>query len=298
MNYIALIVPPFPYFVHAGTALYRPGDCHRRRSNLKVFDAIFVEYGCLHMTDGNHSYQLKENDILILHPNHTHFGHKNCSKETYFHWFHFYTTGEFTYSSSFKSDSYDPFKSNMYALGSTKIIVPTFQTLPSDKAATLLNLLKQAEMVSIDKYHPEANTLLNRKGTFYYQELLMRIFSLLILNVDTTTHNAIAYSAMNYMLSHYSENITLDVLAVFLSVHPVHIIRCMKKEYGMTPNQLLTDIRIKTAKKHLLDPVLSCSEVADLVGFASSSYFSRVFKQAVGVTPQEYRTSPNAIPDE
>ena len=62
MEYITLSTPPFPYFIHAGSALYRPGDRHRRRSNLKVFDIIYVltNGGPGHATEviTTYSYQL------------------------------------------------------------------------------------------------------------------------------------------------------------------------------------------------------------------------------------------------
>lgn len=290
MEYITLSTPPFPYFIHAGSALYRPGDRHRRRSNLNVFDIIFVEYGDLYMSDGENSYHLAENDALILHPNRTHYGYKNCSAETYFHWLHFYTTGEYTYSNSIKNESYDPYKANVYTISSSNIVIPSFQTLTQDRGTTLLNLLKQVEMVKINKYYPHENSSQAHKGILFYQELLMKILSLIIPNSDTASHNNIAYATLNYLQSHYSDNVTLSDLGNFLNVHPVHIIRCVKREYDVTPNQLLTDIRIKNARNYLLKSSLTCSEIAEMTGFSSLSYFSKVFKRVEGVSPLEYKS--------
>ena len=53
MDIINLTVPGYPYFVSAGSALYRPGDLHRSRSSIGVFDLIYVEYGELYLTDNN-----------------------------------------------------------------------------------------------------------------------------------------------------------------------------------------------------------------------------------------------------
>lgn len=294
MEYITFSVPPFPHFVSSGSALYRAGDQHRKRSTINTFDLIFVEYGCLYLTENEISYHLKANDVFILQPNRTHYGHKKCTKETLFHWLHFSTTNEFICSEHIVIPPNDIFNTSVYSLSTSFISLPAYQSLSSDKASVFLNLIKQTQLVALDKYHPDATTFLLRKDIFYYQELLMRIFPLLVLNANEAQANILAHSAMNYMLNHYFEDISLGILGAFLNVHPVHIIRCMKKEYQMTPNQILTDIRIKNAKKLLADPSFSCADIAEMVGFSSSAYFSKIFKQHVGISPQEYRTANRA----
>ena len=52
----------------------------------------------------------------------------------------------------------------------------------------------------------------------------------------------------------------------------------------------LRDLRIGQAR-HLLEsrPELEVKEIGEIVGYSDQSYFSRVFKQAVGVSPLDYR---------
>ena len=64
MEYVNFSTPPYPHFIIAGSALYRPGDAHGRRSNIGIFDLIFIEYGELYITDGDTAYHLRENELL------------------------------------------------------------------------------------------------------------------------------------------------------------------------------------------------------------------------------------------
>ena len=70
-----------------------------------------------------------------------------------------------------------------------------------------------------------------------------------------------------------------------------HIRRQFHAFTGMTPNEYLTDIRIKYAK-HLLRQKnklrLPVSELAWMCGFYDAAYFCRLFRKHVGSSPSEY----------
>lgn len=66
--------------------------------------------------------------------------------------------------------------------------------------------------------------------------------------------------------------------------------RCFKEDFGTTPHEHLTDMRIDLAKKTLRDDViLSIERIAYLCGYNDSFYFSKVFKKHTGLTPRDYR---------
>ena len=70
-----------------------------------------------------------------------------------------------------------------------------------------------------------------------------------------------------------------------------HFRRCFKKDTGTTPISYLINLRIEYAKKLLLQKSsmkMSISEISYLSGFYDPHYFSRLFRNKVGMTPQNY----------
>jgi len=58
---------------------------------------------------------------------------------------------------------------------------------------------------------------------------------------------------------------------------------------GMSANQFIRSLRLKKARELLLQPEIPIATVAFDSGFQDPAYFSRVFKQVYGVTPNEWR---------
>jgi AraC-like DNA-binding protein len=66
---------------------------------------------------------------------------------------------------------------------------------------------------------------------------------------------------------------------------------CFKKISGKTPNEFLTDVRIKHAC-FLIDVYhneLSLAEISEICGYLDYVYFSKRFKSVMGMSPREYR---------
>jgi AraC-like DNA-binding protein len=64
----------------------------------------------------------------------------------------------------------------------------------------------------------------------------------------------------------------------------------VKKETGKSPQAYIQDKVIGVAKESVPDSSKSISEIAYGIGFSYPSHFSRLFKQLVGQSPQEYQS--------
>lgn len=64
--------------------------------------------------------------------------------------------------------------------------------------------------------------------------------------------------------------------------------RCFHEEVGLTSITYLNRYRVKQAKALLDAGKMGITEIAVEVGFSSSSYFTRVFRDEVGVSPRDY----------
>jgi AraC family transcriptional regulator, transcriptional activator of pobA len=63
----------------------------------------------------------------------------------------------------------------------------------------------------------------------------------------------------------------------------------IKKETGKSPQEYIQVKVIDIAKEKIFDSTKSLSEIAYMLGFKYPQHFSRLFKQRVGYTPNEYR---------
>lgn len=289
MEYITIDVPPLPFYIMSGSALYRPGDYHRKRTNIGCFDILFVDYGDLHMDDGNNRYRLNKNDVLILHPDRTHYGFEISKEKTYFHWLHFYTKEPFLFSDEIKNTGASVKGETIYETAHAKLIIPACQTLSADIYHNIISLLKEMEGLHIDKYAGNSRQLLRHTDFMQDQLNFLKIMNMLCMNQNQENTGSIAYYVMNYLHANYSRYITLDQLAKLVNCHPTHLIRCFKAEYHMTPWQALIRIRIQQAAHLLTATNLSCLEITQQCGFQSVPYFSNTFKKYWKTTPTEYR---------
>lgn len=84
-------------------------------------------------------------------------------------------------------------------------------------------------------------------------------------------------------------NISLADLSWHTHVHEKHLSRLFKKELGKSFSSIQFEKRISAAKIYLKRSDLKIFEIAQIVGYSSSAYFSDKFKKSVGVSPLEYR---------
>ena len=92
-----------------------------------------------------------------------------------------------------------------------------------------------------------------------------------------------------YIDQHYKESLTLDLLAEKVSINKYYMAHAFKQEYGVSPINYLISCRIREGKQLLTETDLSLSQIATVLGFSSSSYFSQSFRKAEGISPTEYR---------
>lgn len=78
-----------------------------------------------------------------------------------------------------------------------------------------------------------------------------------------------------------------------LNLSPNYFGDLIKKETGKPAHEFIQLKLIDVAKERIFNADKSMSEIAYSLGFKYPQHFSRVFKQHVGVTPLEYRSSNN-----
>ena len=105
----------------------------------------------------------------------------------------------------------------------------------------------------------------------------------------TMENSRIVREAMNYISTHFAENITLQDVAEHLHLNQSYFSRIFKRSSGSTFKEYLTMVRVEEAKRLLNNTDDSLLDIAIGVGFDNQSYFTSVFKKLTGLTPGQYR---------
>jgi AraC-like DNA-binding protein len=95
--------------------------------------------------------------------------------------------------------------------------------------------------------------------------------------------------ALAFMREHAGEPLSLASVARVAGFAPDHFSKLFKRTEGTTFENYLLGLRIEHAKLMLGRTSLHVEGVSGLCGFRNRIHFHRAFKQAVGVTPVQYR---------
>lgn len=134
----------------------------------------------------------------------------------------------------------------------------------------------------------------NEKRDAYASMLLIKIFSRLFVEMDTTpilyVENKYVKAAMEIIDKRYSEPLRLSSVADELHINSSYLSRLFANETGTSFSACLSHIRINHTKEMLRTTDLSVEEIAVRCGFCNSSHFIKFFHAAEGMTPMQFRT--------
>lgn len=134
---------------------------------------------------------------------------------------------------------------------------------------------------------------------FQTRNLLSEIWLLLLesVNKEQKTNNQ-PMEAENrlqqmllYIHRHFSDKMSLAEIAAAANISEREALRSFQKTLHQSPIDYLISYRLNTAKTLLIETDLAMTDIAYRCGFSGASYFSKSFKQAVGMTPKGYRQS-------
>ncbi len=150
----------------------------------------------------------------------------------------------------------------------------THQVIPIGDAAPYLREFEQMAALSL----LEENRL-RVLGIFY--QMLHRL--------ETVAAASPIFPALQYIEQHYREaDLSVTQLAEHCGISEVYLRRLFAKQYGQSPKQFLTELRMNRARQLLAEGGLKIAAVAEQCGFASPYHFCRAFKAQTGQTPTEY----------
>lgn len=168
------------------------------------------------------------------------------------------------------------------------------------------NILNRHESVEISGCLRNIFREMEQKNTGYedvcqaYMEILIiRLMRTTALAVPSEPHaistNRQCAAVRRYIDLHFKEPLTLEQLAEEGHMNKYYLSHAFKREYGISPINYMISRRVEESKYLLAETDLSMSQIAQLLGFSSLSYFSQVFRRSQEISPKEYRNSQRSM---
>ncbi|WP_410511337.1 response regulator [Paenibacillus sp. BR2-3] len=92
-----------------------------------------------------------------------------------------------------------------------------------------------------------------------------------------------------YVEENFCYELTLSSLADMFHMNETYLSGLFKQHVGTTFSEYVTSLRLGKAEQLLKENELKLTDIAMLVGYSTSSYFSTCFKKSTGKSPKEYR---------
>ena len=106
---------------------------------------------------------------------------------------------------------------------------------------------------------------------------------------DSLSVPEIIHATMLYLQENYMKRHTLESLGARFSINPFYLQKQFKRYVGLSPTEYCIYLRINRAKVLMRSTYATISDISREVGIENLGYFTRLFKQHEGMTPQAYR---------
>lgn len=127
----------------------------------------------------------------------------------------------------------------------------------------------------------------------YIKELLESMYQNFISQVHARRVNPdyskVIQSCCDYVRLHYTEPLSIDILANRLGYAKYYLSALFKKETGSSVSEYIKKVRIERAEMLLYATDLNIKDIWEEAGFSSGTVFGKAFREVTGMTPREFR---------
>lgn len=95
-------------------------------------------------------------------------------------------------------------------------------------------------------------------------------------------------SAKRYIDEHLPDDLSLEAVSSNVFISAKYLSRLFKEELGVTYTEYVTKRRMETAKERIERGGSTIEQIAGAVGYSTTAYFIKKFKEAYGCTPGHY----------
>lgn len=254
---------------------FYPGETYGPHSHLRI-EINYVKRGRCSLKLKDETFGFREGELMIISPNVDHF-------------FEAGPEGATLMQLEFLPEIFSNFN-----WADNTIESPTVMPSPFSVFSEPNGLIKIVNNILIVRVVQRIVDELETRSPYYkymvvmlYAELLIHIYRYVSETYLPTCSNEVLKKATLFMRHNYQQSISITALAQQLGIGERYLRSLFSHHLHMSPINYLNQIRINKAVELLRNTDLSVKEIGFRCGFQSPQYFSRLFKQYMGVTPHQ-----------
>lgn len=144
---------------------------------------------------------------------------------------------------------------------------------------------KANDQLLMEKIHQFIFIMVNQFQGFFIEDNQFKTNRNEINSIDLNR----LYRIIKYIYLNYDKKITLDDLAQLEHLSPYYVSHLIKETSGLSFQSFLNYVRVEYAEKFLVENKFTLTQISELCGFSTSSYFNKCFQAWHRLTPGQYR---------
>ncbi|UKS29476.1 AraC family transcriptional regulator [Paenibacillus sp. HWE-109] len=108
--------------------------------------------------------------------------------------------------------------------------------------------------------------------------------------------STLIHTAKKFMKEHYAKPLTLDMISQYCEINKHYLCRLFQRSEQTSPLAYLRDRRVEAALALLRTTEMPIQDIGQHCGFDSPSYFGKIFRAYMNMTPKEYRLKQLEFP--
>ncbi|WP_026661775.1 AraC family transcriptional regulator [Butyrivibrio proteoclasticus] len=237
-----------------------------KRQNLDSFLFFYVKEGSGTLDYGGREYTVKSGDCVFINCKNPYL-HRTSEDLWALEWIHF------------NGESMLPIYLKYVERGGQPVFRPDSGLEPEKIWTNIDETARSSDYIRDIRINEYLSTLITFLMSFSWNPEAAQV----------SNNSKTIMNLKDYLDLHYSEKISLDMLADMFLVNKYSLSRGFKEQYGTSIINYLLITRITHAKQMLRFTDETVEEIGNRCGITPLYYFSRIFKQIEGISPLEYR---------
>ena len=240
-------------------------------------EIIYIKKGSITIYIGEESFPAREGDLFFVNSGELHFMESDDMNVEYYTLLFPWAFLSFQIEDALEREVFMPLRQK-------KLLLPIRAEEPiSEKQISAII----CEVIAVNDKKEKGYQLRTRSLLLELVECFIKEDAFLQATITGTS--GIQRELLAYIQEHYTEKITLSMLASEFHLSEKYISWYFKEHFNISFIQYVSHLRMTKAKDLLLTTEQSVTEIAFSCGYPSVNFFIRSFKELHGVTPLQYR---------